>query len=66
MHLISSGLCSVAEAQAIKAKEEFKKFQDSVLSKTAKIQALINDLKKNYDDPVADKFLGKTKPCSFP
>ncbi|CAE7484592.1 unnamed protein product [Symbiodinium sp. CCMP2592] len=40
-------------SEATKAKETFRKFIDSVLSKSAKLRALIRDLVKTYDDPLA-------------
>ena len=38
-------------------KETFRKFMDGVLSKQAKIQALVNDLGKNFEDELASRLL---------
>ncbi|CAK9048732.1 unnamed protein product [Durusdinium trenchii] len=42
-------------ASGNRGRETFKKFNDSVLQKTAKIRQLVSDLKRNYDDPLAVK-----------
>lgn len=42
-------------AQAMRAKTVLSKYCDSVLNKSAKIRGLINDLGKNYVDPMATK-----------
>ena len=45
-----------ASLQAVRAKDTFRKFIDSVLSKSAKIRTLVSDLVKNYpDDETAQK-----------
>ena len=46
-------LCSIHKQEETKAKETFRKFIDSVLAKSAKIRALIRDISKTYDDPLA-------------
>ena len=41
--------------QAIRSKAVLSKYCESVLSKSAKIRGLVNDLQKNYEDEMAVK-----------
>ena len=45
----------VSSTQACRGKHVLTKFCDSVLTKSAKIRSLINDLRKNYEDETADR-----------
>lgn len=48
-----------ATSEALQAKEVFRRFSDSILSKCAKIRSLMSDLKKNYaGDNLAQKSVG--------
>ena len=45
----------VRPAQAQQQKNHFQKFIDSILAKSAKMRALVADLKRNYSDEMATK-----------
>ena len=56
-YFAKSSVCFfLASLQAVRAKDTFRKFVDSVLQKSAKIRTLISDLIKNYpEDDTAQK-----------
>ena len=49
--------------EAIRSKAVLSKFCESVLSKSAKIHGLVNDLQKNYEDEMAVKSNTQFRGC---